>query len=157
MVVISDAEELFMPVDSEAIENEKFLKSIYNESTQTPNFYLHQLLDLGKWAEINFLPCSSNADQNDYQNILEPRYFEEINRINDYVLKNTFVRVNETFKVGFEDVCARRNGRCTVEGADLLSRDFYIQWLAKSMQEKTRVQKEAKENKKLSVFNQENG
>ena len=93
--VITDAEDLFMPIDSEAIKDEIYLKTIFNDSTITSNFYVHQLLDMGAWAEINFIPCATNKNENHFENILESKYMEEIVRIKDYLLQNTFVQIND--------------------------------------------------------------
>ena len=149
--VITDAEDLFMPIDSEAIKDELYLKTIFNDSTITSNFYVHQLLDMGTWAEINFIPCATNKKQNHFENILQSKYMEEIVRINDHLLQNTFVQINDSFKLGFEHVCAKRNGKCTIEGRDLLGKDFYEEWIRKSMYEKTRIQKEKQENQLLGI------
>jgi predicted RND superfamily exporter protein len=149
--IITDAEDLFMPIDSEAIKDELYLKTIFNDSTTTSNFYIHQLLDMGTWAEINFIPCASDKKDKYFENILQSKYMNEIVKINDYLLQNTFVQINDSFKLGFEHVCAKRNGKCTIEGRDLLGNDFYEQWITKSMYEKTRIQKEKQENEILGI------
>ena len=49
MRVITDADELFTPIGSEGWRDELRLKQLFNKSRLTPDFYLHQLLDLGEF------------------------------------------------------------------------------------------------------------
>ena len=123
--LIKDAEELFMVTNSEAKQNEKFFKKIFhNTETVHKNFYLHQLLDLGTGAEINF---RVRGDPN--ANILEKKYFDEILTIHQNIIEN--IVANETIR--FEDVCATRgNNKCWIEGSDLLSCDAFFKFLKKS-------------------------
>ena len=138
--ILTDSDALFMPTDSEARLDERHVKDIFKSSYYlTNNFYMHQMLDLGTYGELLFQTCEQ-------ENILQEKYMSEIKKINEYILKNTRVTLNDT-NFGFEDVCARRNGKCLVDGEDLLSKDFYEDWLYDSMLKKTRLLKEREELK----------
>jgi hypothetical protein len=136
MKMITDADLLFMPVESDARADEQKLKSIFNTSFElSNNFFIHQLLDLGSWAEINFRPCSAD------DNILQDKYLHEIAQINEFLLNNTHVLENGT-RIGFQELCAKRNGQCLIDGEDLLNEEFYVDWLRRAMNKKTEKEKE---------------
>ena len=122
MNMIKDADELFMTSNSDARKSEKYFKYLFNNTnTVNQEFYAHQLFDLGTGAEINF---RVRGDPN--ANILENKYLSEILSVHRSILENVIVQINnETIK--FENVCATRNGKCWIEGADLLqnSDDFF--------------------------------
>ena len=107
-------------------------------------------LIIGTWAEINFMPRIGGDE-----NILQPMYIEEIARIHAHLMNNTVVWMdNGTQRVDFEHVCARRNGKCIVDGLDLLDKDFYVVWLQRTMNEKARS---LKEKAKLRLDSTKNG
>ena len=108
MTMITDVDKLFMPTQSLAREHEEIIKNLFNSTKMSENFFLHQITDLGTWAEINFRPCATKT--NGFENIFEEKYIEEIRQVNDYLIKNTYVNVNQTYKIGFEQVCAKRAG-----------------------------------------------
>lgn len=140
---IQDVDVLFMPLDSKARVDELTIKRLYSPETMlTHDFYIHQLSDLGLWAEINFQPCRIDPVTKQPDNILKEDYIQEIIKINDYVMKQ--IKVTEQNKtIGFEDVCARRFGECVVDGLDLLSKDFYETWLKTAVKQKLRSRNEA--------------
>lgn len=137
--MITDADTLFMPEDSQARKDELLVKHIFNDSTKmTSDFFLHQILDLGTWAEINFQTCNNNDS-----NILRGPYLRLIKKINSHLLNKTtaetFLNNNHTTRtIKFEDVCARRNDECLIDGADLVSEQFYEIWLKDAMHRKQR-------------------
>jgi len=134
--MITDADLLFMPVESDARADELKLKSIFNSSFElSNNFFIHQLLDLGSWAEINFRPCSLD------ENVLQDKYLHEIAQINEFLLNRTYVVENGT-QIGFQELCAKRNGQCLIDGEDLLNKEFYVDWLRRAMNKKTEKEKE---------------
>lgn len=149
--MLKDADSLFMPEDSQARLDERLVKSLFNESSKmTSDFFLHQILDLGTWAEVNFQTCDRKAN-----NILSEPFINLISRINEHLLKKAVAEtnlsksdVNSTFRrITFEDVCARRNEKCLIDGSDLLSKTFYDRWLRDAMQRKQRFYEEQ------SIFN----
>ena len=78
---INDVDQLFMPVNSEARKVEAMVKRIFNETSKlTQDSYLHQLADLGTYAELNFQPCQLGLEANKPENILQAKYIEEILR-----------------------------------------------------------------------------
>jgi hypothetical protein len=145
--MLTDSDDLFMTVDSEARRDEMRTKRIFNTSTVlSNNFFLHQLLDMGTWAEINFVACSnedaastSSSSTGEPINILQPKYIDEIKRINDYILNNAFVQLNSTHKISYEHVCAKRGGKCLIDGLSLLDEEFYVDWLSEMMDKKTQI------------------
>jgi len=155
MEMITDSDVLFMPTDSEARSDEKHVKELFNSSYYLANnFYMHQLLDLGTYGELIFQTCETDSQTNIQDNILQEKFINEIKMVNDYVLKNTFVTINES-TFGFNDVCAKRNGRCLIDGEDLLSKDFYVEWLYDSMLKKTRIITEQEDIKSLNTESDE--
>lgn len=142
MKMITDTDALFMPIDSEARRDEVLVKNLFNSSSLlSKDFYLHQLHDLGTWAEVNFKVklCDPNRFTRDQENVLKKKYIEEVKRVNDFLLANTVVKGKN---ITFETVCARRNGECLIDGVDLLSETFYEMWLSNAVKSKTRRLKE---------------
>ena len=135
-----------MTVDSEARRDEMHVKRLFNASHMlAENFYVHQLPDMGTWAEVIFEPCGSSPGEP--ENILQAKYMREIKVFHDYILANTHVTLNDSSKrrVNFDQVCARRDGSCLVDGASLLDPEFYKKWLREAMEARTRKEEEAKE------------
>lgn len=119
--LITDVDDLFFPIKSQAKQDEKLIKNLYNNATMlTDDFYLHQILDFGTWAEINFQTCSND-------NILSELYLQRIEKIHNLVLELDNI----------DRVCAKRNGNCLIDGADLLVPDFYETYLRSSMEWKS--------------------
>lgn len=144
--MITDSDTLFMPEDSQARYDELLVKKLFNESTKmTPDFFLHQILDLGTWAEVNFQTC----DPHDKNILMEP-YLILINRLHLSLLQSTFAILVSNFSdqnsrtenITFDKVCARRNGKCLIDGSDLLNRSFYEHWLKDAMHRKQRFYEE---------------
>ena len=152
MKMITDSDELYMPVDSLAKKHESDVKRIFEKSTNVAeNFFLHQQLDLGTWAEVNFRSCQARPwnlvpevlSTHDLQvNILTRDFIKRIAGVNEYILNKTVVHVNSTHTITFNDVCAKRNGKCLIDGADLLDEEFYVDWLNDAMNSKTRSENE---------------
>jgi hypothetical protein len=136
--VITEVDELFMPVSSEARRAEARVKYLFNESaTLAHDFYIHQLPDLGTWAEVNFQPCGND-------NILQLKYIQEIKRINEHILNQTVIMNAKNETISFEQVCARRFGECVVDGLDILEEQFYHTWLKMAVMQRIRSREEEK-------------
>jgi hypothetical protein len=136
--VITEVDELFMPVGSEARRAEARVKYIFNDSvTLAHDFYIHQLPDMGTWAEVNFQSCGND-------NILQLKYIEEIKRINEHILKRTVVVNSNNETISFEQVCARRFGECVIDGLDILEAQFYHTWMKMAVMQKIRSREEDK-------------
>lgn len=134
--MITDSDTLFMPIDSEAKRDERLSKYLFNSSSKlSSDYYLHQILDFGTWTELNFLPCQTN-------NILEPDLLKKISQVHNWLLNNSIIEHNSS-KYFFEDVCAKRNGECIIDGIDLLEEEFYDRWLHNAMDRKERYFEEA--------------
>ena len=122
--IVKDADELFMVTNSEAKRNERLFKKLFkNTETVNKQFYMHQLLDMGTGAEINF-----RVREDPNKNILEKKYFDEILAIHQKILENVVADDNNE-TVRFEDVCTTRNNKCWIEGTDLLNGDGFFTFL----------------------------
>lgn len=149
--MITDTDVLFMPIESEAKLDEKHVKYLFNSSAKlSADFYLHQILDFGTWAEINFQPCKSD-------NILSEKYMTEIARISRDFVESLTVNFNNSI-IKFEDVCARRNGHCLIDGIDLVDQEFYNDWLKNAMfrnerlyEEKQHIEAISKDSEQMSI------
>jgi hypothetical protein len=121
--IINNADELFQIKNSKAVEDELLIKSLFQKNNLKENFYLYQLTDLGTGAEVNFnrKTTSSNSDN---ANLLSKEYFEEILRIHEYIIGNVTALGNDGKSVGYDDLCAKRFGKCWIEGLDVLNFEF---------------------------------
>jgi hypothetical protein len=127
MKLIVETDELFMVSNSEAIKNEKFFKNLFNNSEfVNKEYYAHQLFDLGTGAEINF-----RVRDNPNSNILEKKYLNEILSVHEMILEN-INPVYENKTISFEDVCAKRNNKCWIEGVDFLNTNEFFNFLNES-------------------------
>jgi hypothetical protein len=119
--IIDDVDEIYGVQHSEAKKQERYLKTIFNTTDTFENkYYIHQLIDFGTWAEINFRVAE---DKN--SNIIKFEYFKEIIQLlgqirNDVVYKN---EDNKTFR--FDDLCAKRNEKCMIDNLDMLDGKFF--------------------------------
>lgn len=119
--MITNVDDLFFPIKSQARQDEYLVKNLFNKSKLvSDDFYLHQIADFGTWAEINFQPCSGG-------NILNEDYLTKIKTIHQLIMD----------MADYEQVCAKRNGQCIIDGLDLLEDKFYKDYLSSSMQRKS--------------------
>jgi hypothetical protein len=126
--MIKDTDELFMLVNSDAKRDEKLFSNVFDKSSELINkeFYLHQLFDLGTGAEIMF-----RVREDSNKNILEKKYFDEMLMIHRKLLENVLVK-NENETIKFDDVCAKRFGKCWIEGSELLNSEGFFNYLKTS-------------------------
>ena len=122
--MITDTDDLFMIMNSEARRDEKYFSNIFGcKDIVREEFYMHQLFDFGTGAEIQF-----RVRNDPKANILEKKYFDEINSIHKIILQNSvFKYENETLT--YESVCVRRSQQCWIEGASLLDGDGFFTFL----------------------------
>ena len=147
--IITDTDELFTPVGSQAKKDEILIKSLFNEERlKSSEFFMHQLADMGKWAEINFLTCLN--DHGKEENILQEKYLNKIKSIYEFIKKNAIVQTNNV-SIGFEQICAKQNGKCLVDGLNLLNSNFYIKKLNDFMWKKELIMNEIKLNNDLTI------
>ena len=132
--LLTNSDDLFVPIDSQAKQDEKLIKSLFSDSRlKSEEFFLHQLADLGKWGEINFLTCPNQNDEPD--NILQEKYLSQIKTINDIIINSTIVHAGNQ-SIGFDRICAKQNGKCLIDGLGLLSKSFYVTKLNEFMLKK---------------------
>jgi len=116
--VINDVDRLFIPNDSPSLYDRnlvaKLLPMDFNE------YFIHQDYDLGRYGEVIFIA-------HDHQNIARAQIRKELNRIYQLILKINVTFENQTYF--YEDVCAKRSGRCVVEG-DIFFRESFWERLA---------------------------
>ena len=143
--MLTDSDELFMVLNSQARADEKLVKSVYNSSYYLENnFFMHQLTDMGTWGELIFQTCQNNKD-GIKDNILQEKYMSEMAKFNEFVLNSTYFLINATEKIDYYKVCAKRGAYCLIDGVDLLSKEFYVNWIQDAMEKKTRLLKEQAE------------
>jgi patched domain-containing protein len=133
--MIYDLDELYVVSDSKAKYNEIYLKNLFNETRDISSRYLtHQLLDLGCWAEINF-----HVSSNKYENILNEKYFNEILKIHEEIIKISVYDRKLNKNLTYFDLCARRhNNVCAYEGVGLLNNEFF-DYLNEKLNEKKEI------------------
>jgi hypothetical protein len=140
MNVISNADELFQTKNSKTVADGVYIKKLFETVNINENHYPYQLTDFGTGGELNFNVKSETPGRK--MNILSKDYFDEINRINEYVLANVSVLDGGGEYVSFKDLCVKRFGRCVVEGTDILNEDFLnhlekLSHLNKSLEDQT--------------------
>jgi hypothetical protein len=118
--LIDDVDEIYGVQNSEAKRQERYLKTIFNTTDTLKNkYYLHQLIDFGTWAEVNF---RVGTDKN--KNILKIEYLKEIESILEDIKENVIVNFeNKTYR--FQDVCAKRHKKCMIDNQDMLDKKFF--------------------------------
>ena len=119
---ITDQDSLFGLVGSKTKENEFYLKDLYSYNErfkQNDRFYVHQLLDLGLYAEVNF-HVAANASEN----VILKKYIDDIIRINSLIKENVTIQDKQrSYK--YADLCAKQGSLCSIEGETLLfAQDF---------------------------------
>lgn len=115
--IINDVDQLFIPTDSQSIRDREKVAELL--PLDFDDYYLHQDFDLGRYGEVIFIPDDSG-------NIDRPKVREEIERIYNLIEKINITYQNRTYFYG--DLCAKRSGKCVVEG-DIFFRDSFWQVL----------------------------
>jgi len=115
--MINNSDDLFVPTDSKSLQDRDIIAKIlpmnYNE------YYLHQDYDLGIFGDVIFIA-------KDYGNIRRPSVRNELKRIYTLIQKINVTYNNQTYS--YEDLCAKRDGRCVTEG-DIFFRETFWQRL----------------------------
>ena len=117
---IKDPNDLFTFVDSQAKTNEMKIRKLfdYNRISKENNkFLIHQILDQGLFAEINF--HGSNISIGD--NVMNKIYINDIIKINQIVQENISIFSSELdINLTYKDLCAKSQKICSVEGETLI-------------------------------------
>ena len=115
--MINDADILFIPTDCKSVRDRdvvaKKLPINYDD------YYLHQDYDLGIFGDVIFI--SRNRG-----NIRRPNIRNELTRIYRLIQHINITYENRTYF--YEDLCAKRDHRCVIEG-DLFFRESFWQRL----------------------------
>ncbi|KAL5012468.1 hypothetical protein ScPMuIL_011019 [Solemya velum] len=107
--VVNDAETLYTPENSQAFQDRNKVRDLF-PSNSSGDFYLHNLADFGQYAHVIMQPKSGE--------VLETEFLQEAKSIYQYI-KNTVVQTNGV-DVSYEDICAKRNSACIVNGDEFL-------------------------------------
>lgn len=112
----SDLGRVYTPTNSQAKKDREHILSIFPDSSGT-NFYRQSMDSLGFFGEIIFKPrYESNVLERNFQNQLKN------------ILKTaraTFVLDIDNNIFNYEDLCAKRNGQCVVDGEFFLDSTFW--------------------------------
>jgi hypothetical protein len=122
---LPNSDEEFMVSNSEAMHNEAYLSKLFSQTNPMDNFFLHQVFNLGLYAELNF-----HVLYDEKQNVLKEEYLNEIRDIHMSIVETVSIAYgNRSYK--FNDLCAKqikmpvKNNSCVVDGVDLLDSDFF--------------------------------
>ena len=113
-------EELYTPSVSQALKDKKRVQDLFPGNT-SGNFYSHQLVDKGKYTEIIITSKKKN------KNVLRWTIFIEIIRLEEYILSTKFEYGNKN--MSFQDTCAKRHKRCSVDGESILKFEIFDECL----------------------------
>ena len=108
----SRASHLYAPAGSQARDNNTHLRELFPDQTNQ-QFYEHQLVDLGHYADIIFQVKSRRG------NILTNETIDDISRFD--VLTRDVTLDDNARGHSFTDLCASRDGACVVSGLDVVT------------------------------------
>ncbi|XP_033753309.1 patched domain-containing protein 3-like [Pecten maximus] len=112
----SDLERVYTPTNSQADQDRDRIASMFPDSTGT-NFYRQSTDSLGLFGEIIFKPRHES-------NVLKRKYKKVIEEILK-TARATYVTDIDDKIYRYEELCARRNGECVVDGEFLLENAFW--------------------------------
>ena len=122
---VKDSNDLFTFVESKSKVDEVSIRRLFDYkkiSEDNNKYYIHQILDQGLFAEINF-----HVKNNSGKNILNEVYIEDIVKINQLIKEKIFIfssELNANFT--YKDLCAKNKQSCSIEGETLIfDKDFY--------------------------------
>ena len=122
---IQDTSEIFSLANSKAKANENYIHKLFNYdriSKDNNQFLIHQLLNQGLYAEINFHPAKNSTD-----NIINKTYINDIIKINNLIKNNISFFSSETnSNLFYENLCAKLRKNCSIEGEDLLFDENFL-------------------------------
>ncbi|XP_021371587.1 patched domain-containing protein 3-like isoform X1 [Mizuhopecten yessoensis] len=112
----SDLESVYTPTNSQAVQDRNQVESLFSDFTAT-NYHQQSMASLGPFGEV-IIKHFENG------NVLNRSYQLEIKRVVNFVYDFT---VNETAnsRYQYETVCARRSGKCVIDGDFLLETAFW--------------------------------
>ncbi|XP_060064745.1 patched domain-containing protein 3-like [Ylistrum balloti] len=112
----SDLGRVYTPTNSQADVDSDQIVSMFPDSTRT-NFYRQSLYNLGLFGELLLKPRQE-------VNVLDREFQEDIQKI-FRIVRAIFVTDIYDTKLQFEDLCAKRCGKCFVDGDFLLEFVFW--------------------------------
>ncbi|KAJ8321689.1 hypothetical protein KUTeg_000160 [Tegillarca granosa] len=115
----SNLENLFTPTNSKAKTDRQWVLSQYQDHTGN-SFYEHSLREANKYGEV--IVKSLNG-----QNLLNETLYAELESLNE-VIRNASITSGDGIKLRYEDICARRDNICVVDGLIVFSEYFRIRY-----------------------------
>ncbi|OWF50767.1 patched domain-containing protein 3-like [Mizuhopecten yessoensis] len=112
----SDIVRVYTPSNSQADQDRDQLVSVFPDSSGI-NFYRQSMDNLGLFGELIIIP-------RDGMNVLDRKYQRDIENIVETV-RATFVTDIDDTTFKYDDLCARRNDRCVIDGDFLLGSVFW--------------------------------
>ncbi|KAJ8322390.1 hypothetical protein KUTeg_000861 [Tegillarca granosa] len=111
----SNLENLFTPTNSKAKSDRQWVLSQYQDHTGS-SFYEHSLREADKYGEVIVKSLYGH-------NLLNETFYTELESLND-VIKNVSITSDDGTKLLYEDICARRDNICVVDGFIVFSEYF---------------------------------
>ncbi|CAF1250096.1 unnamed protein product [Adineta ricciae] len=115
--IINNADILFIPTDCKSVRDRDVVAK--KLPVNYDDYYLHQDVDLGIYGDVIFITRNRG-------NIRRPNVRNELARIYNLIQHINVTYENRTYF--YEDLCAKRDHRCVIEG-DLFFRESFWQRL----------------------------
>jgi hypothetical protein len=112
--MINNADDLFIPIGSQSMRDRDIIAKIL--PMKYDNYYLHQDYDLGIFGDVIFLT-------KDRKGIDRLNVRRELKRIYELIQKINVTYENKTYF--YQDLCAKRNNRCVVDGEMFFRETFW--------------------------------
>ena len=109
-------QKLLTPVDGQSVKDHKLLSALFPDSSND-GFYAHQQTSYGSFGEVIITAKASNSGGNSSRYMLSNEAFDEAVSFYEYVINNITI---DHLNISYGNVCAMRDMKCVVNGADIL-------------------------------------
>ncbi|KAK3099620.1 hypothetical protein FSP39_007097 [Pinctada imbricata] len=109
----SNLEKLYTPTNSRASQDRSDMKRFFTDGSGS-NFYLQHLRDLGHYCSVILASNDNIFNQSNLP------YFQNIS----HFIRHIEIKDKNGIPLAYEDICARRNSKCIVDG-DIFLTDFF--------------------------------
>ncbi|KAL5011923.1 hypothetical protein ScPMuIL_010474 [Solemya velum] len=110
--ILTDPFYLYTPEGNRAKKDQTALLDLHPDYSKT-NYYSHSLISFGRFGEVL-------VRAKDGENILTESGLNEVDRFFHYVLNQTTVTDENGTVWTYDDLCARQEGSCVIDGKELL-------------------------------------
>lgn len=110
--ILTDPFYLYTPEGNRAKKDQTALLNTYPDYSKT-NYYSHSLINFGRFGEVLVRAKDSG-------NILTKSGLKEVDRFFQYIINETKVTDANGTVWMYEDLCARQEGSCVIDGKELL-------------------------------------